>query len=220
LKARDRIHHGPQEQLVRELFRDPQATSSHDYLGCPETIQDVARAFHAAYGVDLESRFCSSTRPAIVKFAAVPDWDRSCRRRSGMPSQGSAATASRGWRQAGFDGQGTAVAPQAIVTVEVLVLSPPRLVDVPAGAHHRASVRSTARPIHLRLQWASGSPSAHFECSITPLLLTHLGVHSARALPRDRGQQQGSAVRQRWRSSAILAFRTVLASDQNAPRDA
>ncbi len=43
--------------LVRETLLDPSATNSHDYLGCPEIVQDIARCYQSAYGVDLETRF-------------------------------------------------------------------------------------------------------------------------------------------------------------------
>lgn len=71
MKTGGRIHFGPFGLLVREVFVDPQATGSHDYLGCPEIVQDIGRCFYSARGIDLEQRFCESARPCIVKFRSA-----------------------------------------------------------------------------------------------------------------------------------------------------
>jgi hypothetical protein len=38
-------------------------------------VQDIAQFFQPDHGVDLEARFCASTVPVIVKFAADNQWD-------------------------------------------------------------------------------------------------------------------------------------------------
>jgi hypothetical protein len=47
---------GPFGVLVRDSLIAVGDTRSHDYLGCPETVQDIARCYAAKYGVDLEAR--------------------------------------------------------------------------------------------------------------------------------------------------------------------
>ena len=120
LKARDRLHFGPYALLVREIFFDPTATGSHDYLGCPEIVQDIASCYRHARGVNLERRFCEASQPAIVKFQSADVW------------QGSLPTAL--WyvytklrndeltstANGGFDGHGNAVPPQDVIAVEVI----------------------------------------------------------------------------------------------------
>lgn len=119
-KLGDRLHHGPYATLVRELFFDPDATASHDYLGCPEIVQDVARCFQTAYGIDLEARFCAAAVPVIVKFKSTDVW--------------SGAFAAALWyvfaklrnaeltpnASGGFNGHGRAVPPEDIVEVELV----------------------------------------------------------------------------------------------------
>ncbi|MBB4661565.1 hypothetical protein [Conexibacter arvalis] len=120
LKTHDAMHHGPQAHLVREVHVDlPQ--SSHDYLSCPEIVQDISRCYEVA---DLEARFVEASTPCIVKFWApcVSAWHVETAfcflhaRLSGEPLGFSSC--------GGFDGSGTAVPPEAIIDVEV-VESPP-----------------------------------------------------------------------------------------------
>jgi hypothetical protein len=53
---------------VREVLIFPAQTGSHDYLGCPEVVEDVAACFSKAYGVELADRYCAASTPVIVKF--------------------------------------------------------------------------------------------------------------------------------------------------------
>jgi hypothetical protein len=71
LKTGGRIHYGPFGLVVRETFLDPGSTGSHDYLGCPEIVQDVARCYASATGGGLERRFCDAAKPCIVKFRSA-----------------------------------------------------------------------------------------------------------------------------------------------------
>jgi hypothetical protein len=57
---------------VREFFFRPEETAGHDYLGCPEIVQDIARCYESATGINLEKRFCAATLPCIVKFRSRP----------------------------------------------------------------------------------------------------------------------------------------------------
>jgi hypothetical protein len=56
---------------VRETFFQPRSTGSHDYLSCPEIVQDIARCFSSAHGINLERRFCDAAKPCIVKFRST-----------------------------------------------------------------------------------------------------------------------------------------------------
>jgi hypothetical protein len=68
MKSRGAMHHGPFAELVRETLIYPRESHSHDYLGCPEIVEDIAACFSAAYGVSLAARFSAAATPTIVKF--------------------------------------------------------------------------------------------------------------------------------------------------------
>jgi hypothetical protein len=67
VKTGDPRNHGPCGTLVREMVLAP-PSFVHDYLDCPEIIQDIARSYEAAFGTDLERRFRAVSTPCIVKF--------------------------------------------------------------------------------------------------------------------------------------------------------
>jgi hypothetical protein len=71
MKTGGRIHHGPFAIVVRETFLDPASTGSHDYLGCPEIVQDIAACYASAHGGNLEQRFCAAAKPCIVKLRST-----------------------------------------------------------------------------------------------------------------------------------------------------
>jgi len=120
LKTGDRLHFGPYGVLVRETLLDPSATSSHDYLGCPEIVQDIARCYQSVHDVDLEARFCAASRPIIVKFQSSDVWA------GALPTalwfvyaklrHDELTLNARG----GFDGEGRAVPPEDVVDVKVV----------------------------------------------------------------------------------------------------
>lgn len=121
LKTSGRIHFGPFGLVVRETFFEPRSTGSHDYLGCPEIVQDIARCFAFAHDVDLEQRFCEATKPCIVKFRSTqlrPGainaalWYAYTKLRDGEI---------RGNSNYSFDGDGTPVPPEDVVDVEVVI---------------------------------------------------------------------------------------------------
>jgi hypothetical protein len=120
LKSGDRLHFGPYGVLVRETLLDPSATSSHDYLGCPEIVQDIARCYQSVHDVDLEALFCAASRPVIVKFQSTDVWA------GALPTaiwfvfaklrRDELTLNARG----GFDGEGRAVPPEDVVDVETV----------------------------------------------------------------------------------------------------
>lgn len=59
---------GPDALFVRECLLRPNDEGLHDYLQCPEIVQDIARCFQSLHGIDLESRFREASVPCIVKF--------------------------------------------------------------------------------------------------------------------------------------------------------
>jgi hypothetical protein len=67
LKLADRIHHGPHGVFVRERLLNP-TPPAHDYLGGPETVEDIAECYELRFGDDLFRRFCDETTPCIVVF--------------------------------------------------------------------------------------------------------------------------------------------------------
>jgi hypothetical protein len=120
MKAGGRIHHGPFGLVVRETFLDPGSAGSHDYLGCPEIVQDIAACFAPNHGVNLEARFRVATSSCIVKFRASPTtsgtiiaalWYAYAKLREGR------ITSSANYS---FDGRGEAVLAVDVVGVEVV----------------------------------------------------------------------------------------------------
>ncbi len=120
LKTGSGLSFGPFGLLVREILLDPGAASSHDYLRTPEIIEDIARAYLTAYGVDLQALFCAASHPCVVTF----------KRRQLRPGAVKAAlwysytkvrdgelTMSANWS---FDGSGYPVPPEDIVSVKII----------------------------------------------------------------------------------------------------
>jgi hypothetical protein len=68
LKTREALHHGPFTVLVRDTLLRPKESGLHDYLDCPEIVQDICRCHAAHFGpdLDLEARFKAATNPCIV----------------------------------------------------------------------------------------------------------------------------------------------------------
>src|SRR5204862_7322161 len=111
---------GPFGLVVRDIFLKPQSTGSHDYLGCPEIVQDIARCFSSAHGVNLEQRFCDTAKPCIVKFRSTqlrPGaikaalWYAYTKLRDGQITSSSNYS---------FDGNGEAVPAEHVVAVEIV----------------------------------------------------------------------------------------------------
>lgn len=120
LRTPELIHQGPFGEYVREHFLRPEELGSHDYLGAPELIEDIAHAAHELNGVDLLGVYVEATKPCIVAFD-VPVKDET-------DAVGAAcwylwaAARDELTRNAcgGFDGRGVAVPPAAIRDVEIV----------------------------------------------------------------------------------------------------
>jgi len=52
------------------MFFDPSATGWHDWLDCPEIVEDIARCYAGAGGGVLLARFHSATTACLVSSAA------------------------------------------------------------------------------------------------------------------------------------------------------
>jgi hypothetical protein len=72
LKTNDEMHHGPFTVLVRDVLTRPHESYSHDYLDCPEIVQDICRCFSVRDGIDLEARFKAATEPCVVTVRQSP----------------------------------------------------------------------------------------------------------------------------------------------------
>ena len=113
LKTGERQHHGPHAVLVRDVLINPATEGWHDYLDCPEIVQDIARC----YGADLEARFRAASKPCIVTF-----------RRTDINAPRAIACAC--WHLhgdgktnitiEGYMGEGAAIPPEDVVAVEAV----------------------------------------------------------------------------------------------------
>jgi hypothetical protein len=119
VKAENKFDHGPNAFVVRELLFHP-GTARHDYLACPEIVQDIARFFRSAHGVDLEERFCSESKACIVKFRSSKKpsdvltpvlWYLFSMLRTGEVTENA---------EGGFAGEGILVPPEDVIAVEVI----------------------------------------------------------------------------------------------------
>ncbi len=68
LKASDPIHAGPYDFLVREGAFHASRNSNHDYLGLPETMEDICNGYLDKHGERLYDDLKSALSPMIVKF--------------------------------------------------------------------------------------------------------------------------------------------------------
>jgi hypothetical protein len=113
------VDDGPFALVVRDVLLNPDSTGSHDYLGCPEIVDDIAGPFASAHGINLAQRFCDVSKPCIVKFRSTQLrlgainaalWYAYTQLRDGE------ITSSANYS---FDGAGTPVLPEDVVAVEV-----------------------------------------------------------------------------------------------------
>jgi hypothetical protein len=120
MKIGGRIHHGPFGLVVRVTFLDPGQAGAHDYLGCPEIVQDIAACFASAHDGSLERRFHASAKPCIVTFRSnqlrpgainAALWYAYTKVRDG------AITSSANFS---FDGEGEPVPAEDVVAVEIM----------------------------------------------------------------------------------------------------
>lgn len=120
LKTGGQIHFGPFGLVIRETFLEPASTGSHDYLGCPEIVQDIARCYASAHGGNLEQRFRTATKPCIVKFRST-----NCRSGDVKAALWYAFTKLRDGEitssaNYSFDGAGNPVPAEDVVDVEII----------------------------------------------------------------------------------------------------
>jgi hypothetical protein len=114
LKSRHAMCYGPHGELVREMFFDPSATGWHNWLDCPEIVEDIARCYASAGGVGLLARFRSASTACLVKF-------RSARVAPARMIAGACwYLRGEGPRIAGFNGEGVGVSPEDVLAVEVV----------------------------------------------------------------------------------------------------
>jgi hypothetical protein len=71
LKTRHAMCYGPHGELVREMFFDPSTTGWHDWLDCPEIVEDIARCYASVSGGGLLARFRAATTACLVKFRST-----------------------------------------------------------------------------------------------------------------------------------------------------
>jgi hypothetical protein len=120
LKTGGRIHFGPFGLVVRETFFEPGSTRSHDCLGCPEIVEDIAACFASAHEINLERHFCDAAKPCIVMFRSA-----TCRPGDVKAALWYAYTKLRGGEISSnsnysYDGEGKAVAAEDVVNVEIV----------------------------------------------------------------------------------------------------
>lgn len=120
-KSCNSLHHGPYAVLVPETFLKVDDAGIHDYLDCPEIVQDIARCFLSHSGIDLEARFRDASRPVIVKFRSTTMWEGTFRAALwyvfSMLREGEVSSNAN----EGFDGHGQPVAAANIVGIEVVI---------------------------------------------------------------------------------------------------
>lgn len=119
LKTGNRHLFGPHGLVVRETVIDS-PTGSHDYLRCPEIVQDIAICYQNTYAINLEQRFRDASKPCIVKFRSTQIrpgtiiaalWYVFSKLRDGKLTDAS------NWS---FDGEGVPVPAKDVVNVEVI----------------------------------------------------------------------------------------------------
>ena len=68
LKTPDPFHWGPFAMLVRESAFNPEELGNHDYLRCPEIIEDICNGYEKRYSESIYERVVKNLHPCIVKF--------------------------------------------------------------------------------------------------------------------------------------------------------
>lgn len=111
---------GPFAFLVRSTLFNNDHCSNHDYLACPETVQDIGQAFLDRTGVDLEQRFRDASRPAIVTFRSRKVWTGAMRAALWYLYDEMHEGRVGGNANWGFDGEGDPIRAGDILGVEVL----------------------------------------------------------------------------------------------------
>ncbi|MDE1854483.1 MAG: hypothetical protein KGI38_12150 [Thaumarchaeota archaeon] len=68
LKLAQPVDQGPLGELVRDVFLNPGASGSHDYLGTPEIVEDIAIEAKKSLKIDIGPRFTRAAKPCLVEF--------------------------------------------------------------------------------------------------------------------------------------------------------
>ncbi|EML0457020.1 hypothetical protein ORM05_08115 [Klebsiella michiganensis] len=71
MRTLDPAHWGPYGYLIRETHEHASLLSQHEYLGLPELVEDVCRAYQQYYGRDLSTHYQQLLQPCIVWFISV-----------------------------------------------------------------------------------------------------------------------------------------------------
>lgn len=119
-KTSDHLLTGPFATSVREVLLNPAAIGSHDYLACPEIVQDIAECYRSTSSVDLDRRFCDVSVPCIVKFTSTqvhPDAIKAALWYCYSKLRGGGLTRDANWC---FDAKGCSVRPEDVVEVAVI----------------------------------------------------------------------------------------------------
>jgi hypothetical protein len=112
---------GPLGELVREVVLKPRLTGSHDYLGMPETVEDIAAEAHSEFGIDLAARYETASVPCIVKFRTNTYDPRALH--TAFAFGHAVLTAAAEWSRdvcRGHSMHGQPVAPEDVLAVEVV----------------------------------------------------------------------------------------------------
>jgi hypothetical protein len=59
---------GPFAMLIKEASIKHREIGNHDYLDCPEIIEDICNAFMSKHAFNLLKSFKNNTKPCIIKF--------------------------------------------------------------------------------------------------------------------------------------------------------
>ena len=120
LKTTEAMGFGPFGEYVRAHFLRPSEVTSHDYLGTPEIVEDIAIVAKERFGVDLLPAYAAAAVPCIVAFdMPVEDGSRAvCAACWYVRAAADGALTSNA--SGGFDGYGVPVPAAAIRKVEII----------------------------------------------------------------------------------------------------
>lgn len=68
LKMKNPSHWGPHGFLIKELIFKPDELGNWDYLGAPEIVYDICKAFDDHYKLNLLEKYFHSSKSVIIKF--------------------------------------------------------------------------------------------------------------------------------------------------------
>lgn len=71
LKTNDTLHSGPYAMLIRESAFHAKSIGNHDYLDCPEIIEDICNGYKARFGKTIYDEITGALEKCIVKFEST-----------------------------------------------------------------------------------------------------------------------------------------------------